>query len=102
MDTSRVDGVKAPQHRGTPRAHLRNSSFFESGVWYAIVERLVLLCLELACVVKGLEVWPRRQLANQILPSTRSSPKKANTIPVDAQRRRQAAIFLAAAAVGVG
>ena len=21
MDTSRVDGVKAPQHRGTPRSH---------------------------------------------------------------------------------
>jgi len=25
MDTSRVDGVKAPQHRGTPRSHLRFS-----------------------------------------------------------------------------
>ena len=23
MDTSRVDGVKAPQHRGTPRSHFR-------------------------------------------------------------------------------
>jgi len=22
MDTSRIDGVKAPQHRGTPRSHL--------------------------------------------------------------------------------
>ena len=23
MNTSRVDGVKAPQHRGTPRSHVR-------------------------------------------------------------------------------
>ena len=22
MDTSHIDGVKAPQHRGTPRSHL--------------------------------------------------------------------------------
>ena len=26
MDTSRVDGVKAPQHRGTPRCALRSIS----------------------------------------------------------------------------
>ena len=25
MDTSRIDGVKAPQHRGTPRSHLIES-----------------------------------------------------------------------------
>ena len=25
MDTSRVDGVKAPQHRGTPRSHFPSS-----------------------------------------------------------------------------
>ena len=25
METSRVDGVKAPQHRGTPRSHFPSS-----------------------------------------------------------------------------
>ena len=27
MDTSRIDGVKAPQHRGTPRARFCSASF---------------------------------------------------------------------------
>jgi hypothetical protein len=27
MDTSRIDGVKAPQHRGTPRSHLFRLEF---------------------------------------------------------------------------
>jgi hypothetical protein len=27
MDTSRVDGVKAPQHRGTPRSRFCSASF---------------------------------------------------------------------------
>ena len=37
MDTSRVDGVKAPQHRGTPRSHLGlaySSSVLELDVPY--------------------------------------------------------------------
>ena len=29
MDTSRIDGVKAPQHRGTPRSHLFRRDFSE-------------------------------------------------------------------------
>ena len=28
MDTSRVDGVKAPQHRGTPRSHITHLEIF--------------------------------------------------------------------------
>ena len=28
MDTSRVDGVKAPQHRGTPRSHVAHLEIF--------------------------------------------------------------------------
>mgnify|MGYP003313038782 CR=1 FL=1 len=31
MDTSRVDGVKAPQHRGTPRSH-QVESFIKGNV----------------------------------------------------------------------
>ena len=29
MDTSRVDGVKAPQHRGTPRSHVAHFEIFD-------------------------------------------------------------------------
>ena len=31
MDTSRVDGVKAPQHRGTPRSYVQKCPVVKSG-----------------------------------------------------------------------
>ena len=31
MDTSRVDGVKAPQHRGTPRSYVEERPVVKSG-----------------------------------------------------------------------
>ena len=37
MDTSRVDGVKAPQHRGTPRSltfsNFQTDLYFPSSAW---------------------------------------------------------------------
>ena len=39
MDTSRVDGVKAPQHRGTPRSHQHDVARVRVRVEEALAEQ---------------------------------------------------------------